>query len=85
MFQCAEEQTFGGLQIILVGDFLQLRPVKNVLYNDPGEPCYNSAAWKAVDPHVVILEEVLRQDEAPLIKVHVPTNTIKPNMIIQFI
>lgn len=60
---------FGGLQIIVVGDFLQLRPVKNLLYEDPGWPCYKSPAWKAAVSHVIVLKEVLRQDEPALVKV----------------
>ena len=28
---------FGGMQIILSGDFLQLRPVPNMAYDDPGQ------------------------------------------------
>ena len=63
------EHVFGGLQIIVVGDFLQLRPVKNMMYNDPGYPCYKSPAWKAAVTHVVVLKEVLRQDEPALVKV----------------
>jgi tetrahydromethanopterin S-methyltransferase subunit H len=28
---------FGGMQIILSGDFLQLGPVPNMAYDDPGQ------------------------------------------------
>lgn len=60
-------QLFGGTQIISCGDFRQLRPVKNDLYNDPGLYCFQSDIWTSVFPHRCHLVDVMRQDEQELI------------------
>lgn len=48
---------FGGAQLILVGDFMQLPPVK-------GEPPFEAEAWKKLDPTLLFLSRSMRsQDE----------------------
>lgn len=47
---------FGGIQIIFIGDFCQLAPVK-------GTYCFLSALWKEANIKVVILEELVRQND----------------------
>jgi ATP-dependent DNA helicase PIF1 len=54
---------FGGLQLILVGDFLQLPPVsrgKRVF-------CFESEAWRELNPEIFMLQEVFRQEDAQFI------------------
>lgn len=47
---------FGGIQIIFIGDFCQLAPVK-------GTYCFLSVLWKEANIKVVILEELVRQND----------------------
>jgi len=47
---------FGGLQILLFGDFFQLPPVKTNIF------CFESEAWKELNTIPVILKTVYRQD-----------------------
>lgn len=56
------ETPFGGLQIILCGDFFQLPPV-NRSNNRQGSFVVNSNAWQELDPIVCYLEEQHRQDD----------------------
>jgi ATP-dependent DNA helicase PIF1 len=60
---------FGGIQIIVSGDFGQLPPVANENYADPGHLCFTSQAWQLGLPqcHVVILDQVMRQHEPEII------------------
>jgi hypothetical protein len=46
---------FGGLQIILTGDFCQLEPVK-------GEFCFKSKVWDSLNLDIVYLHKLIRQD-----------------------
>lgn len=58
---------FGGIQIVLCGDFQQLPPVPNKLYSDEGEFCFRSHIFTEAISHTVVLTEVHRQSELPLI------------------
>jgi hypothetical protein len=60
-------EPFGGIQIIVCGDFRQLRPVPNEHYHDPGHYCFTDKAWGTIS-HVVILDKVVRQTDDDFIK-----------------
>ncbi len=53
-----EEQPFGGLQVIFVGDFFQLPPVSR---GEQAHFAFESEAWKAANPVVCYLSEQHRQ------------------------
>jgi ATP-dependent DNA helicase PIF1 len=46
---------FGGIQMILSGDFCQLPPIK-------GKYCFLSKVWQVANIKTVVLEELVRQD-----------------------
>ena len=57
---------FGGIQVILVGDFLQLKPVKrkeNQLLKK-GDPVYESQLFDTAFPHRIELKKIVRQDDS---------------------
>jgi ATP-dependent DNA helicase PIF1 len=56
-------QPFGGIQVILVGDFFQLPPVKQ---GGSGNFVVFSQVWKRMNVKVCYLEEQFRQDDADL-------------------
>lgn len=62
-----EDLPFGGIQIILAGDFRQLPPVPNTLCGDEGEFCFSSPVFAQAIPHRVTLTQVVRQTEIQLI------------------
>ena len=53
-------QPFGGKQVILVGEFLQLRPVPSIF--DEGRPIYESELFDKCLPHRYELLEIMRQN-----------------------
>lgn len=63
-----DHRPFGGLQIILSGDFFQLGPI-----SDDGEPpatyAFEAPCWSEIflERNVMILDTVFRQEEAPFI------------------
>lgn len=56
-------EPFGGIQVILVGDFFQLPPVKQ---GGAGRFVVFSEVWKRMNVKVCYLEEQFRQDDADL-------------------
>ncbi len=60
-------QPFGGLQLVLCGDFFQLPPVST----EPGETrfAYESLAWQSSDLRCCYLHEQHRQGDDPLLTV----------------
>lgn len=52
----------GGIQLVLVGDFLQLPPVNN--FNAPAEKfCFESEAWNALELQTFVLKHNFRQND----------------------
>jgi ATP-dependent DNA helicase PIF1 len=58
------EKPFGGIQLIVVGDFCQLPVVKG-----EGEFCFNSSCWQDCNFQVVNLTQVIRQENLEFAKV----------------
>jgi ATP-dependent DNA helicase PIF1 len=59
---------FGGLQVILCGDFFQLPPVSKA--GEPTiKPVYESAAWRSLDLRVCYLHEQYRQGDQELLAI----------------
>ena len=71
---------FGGIQIILSGDFYQLPPVRNSLYGDTGAFCFESDYFQF---HTIILQEVIRQTDANFINVvnEAARGALSPNSV----
>ena len=57
------DKPFGGIQVILVGDFFQLPPVKQ---GGSGQFVVFSKVWKRMNVKVCYLEEQFRQDDTEL-------------------
>lgn len=68
---------FGGMQVILCGDFFQLPPV-TARAGDDGRLAAESAAWHSMRLHVCYLEEQHRQDDQRFLKV---LNEIRGNTV----
>ena len=62
--QCSS--AFGGLQVILIGDFFQLPPTKNK-DNQDVDYCFNSITWQKLNLSTIYLTEVKRQNDKPYI------------------
>ncbi len=69
---------FGGLQVILSGDFFQLPPVEKSQdgQTEKSKMIYDSEAWKILNPAVCYLTEQHRQEDDKLTEI---LNTIRAN------
>lgn len=63
-----DSYSFGNIQLVFCGDFLQLPPVKNILYNEDGQFCFMSPIFDKVFRHKIFLKEIKRQQDAVFIK-----------------
>ncbi|KKY27895.1 putative mitochondrial dna helicase [Diplodia seriata] len=54
---------FGGIQLVITGDFFQLPPV--LQGSDDGTPrfCFEAEAWKTAVPHTIGLTQIYRQSD----------------------
>lgn len=64
----ANFEPFGGLQVVLCGDFFQLPPVSK-WGEEPPEFAYKSSTWGNMNLKVCYLEEQHRQGDKPFIEV----------------
>ena len=71
------EKPFGGLQVILSGDFFQLPPITKKEDGESGM-IYNCNAWQILNPAVCYLEEQHRQEDNALTEI---LNMIRKNQI----
>ncbi len=62
------EEPFGGLQVVLCGDFFQLPPVARV-GESPAHFVYKSDAWKNMDLKICYLHEQFRQKDDAFLEV----------------
>ena len=71
------DEPFGGIQLIFIGDFFQLPPVEKRMEQEK-KYCFESDLWKELDFHSVILNKNYRQNEKDLIKAlsHIRTNNL---------
>ena len=58
---------FGGIQVILIGDFYQLPPVSKA--SDPQKFCFESERWEDVIDTKITLKTIIRQKEPTFQKV----------------
>jgi ATP-dependent DNA helicase PIF1 len=62
------EKPFGGIQVILIGDFFQLPPVKIDDADEHKDFCFNSQAWQDLNLYTIILNDVKRQNDKRFIE-----------------
>ncbi len=58
---------FGGLQVVLVGDFFQLPPVAR--RGREVQFCYESPTWRELNPLICYITEQYRQEDGPYLEV----------------
>jgi len=63
-----KDEPFGGIQLIMSGDFFQLPPI-NRGDSRAGGFVVNSKVWQELDPAVCYLEEQFRQDDQELLEI----------------
>jgi len=60
-----EEEPFGGLQVVFVGDFFQLPPISR---KDEAKFAFESSAWKEANPVICYLSEQHRQEDGEFLE-----------------
>lgn len=63
-----EDAPFGGIQVVLCGDFFQLPPVNRAEAREGGFVVH-SAVWRDLDPTVLYLQEQHRQDDDDFLEI----------------
>lgn len=63
-----KDEPFGGIQVIMSGDFFQLPPI-NKGEGRTGSFVVHSSVWQELDPTVCYLEEQHRQDDEQLVTI----------------
>lgn len=63
-----KDEPFGGIQLVMSGDFFQLPPV-NRQQGRVGGFVVNSNVWQQLDPVILYLEEQFRQDDEVLLDI----------------
>src|ERR1035437_6376447 len=72
------DKPFGGLQVILSGDFFQLPPINKSGNENESGMVFNSEAWKILNGAICYIEEQHRQVDDELTEI---LNTIRSNNI----
>lgn len=72
------DKPFGGLQVILSGDFFQLPPINKSGEENESGMIFNSSAWKILNGAICYIEEQHRQEDNTLTEI---LNTIRSNQI----
>ncbi len=62
-----QQKPFGGLTVVLVGDFFQLPPIQKG--NSESNFAYTSSSWRDLNPIVCYLTEQHRQDDTDFLEV----------------
>ena len=62
-------EPFGGIQVIMSGDFFQLPPINRRDDRREGGFVVHSRAWAELDPTIIYLEEQHRQDDEVLLDI----------------
>ena len=63
------DQAFGGIQVVLCGDFFQLPPVSSSPTDEEKQFAYEASVWNDKNFHVCYLHEQHRQGNDPLLTV----------------
>lgn len=63
------DQAFGGMQVVLCGDFFQLPPVSSDLSSENTAFAFEASSWATGDFHICYLDEQHRQQNDPLLDI----------------
>jgi ATP-dependent exoDNAse (exonuclease V) alpha subunit len=63
-----DERPFGGIQMILFGDFFQLPPISKDK-DSKNNFCFNSISWHNLNPQIFLLKTVFRQRDPKFVKI----------------
>lgn len=64
-----DSREFGGIQIVLSGDFYQLSPVGRHDIEDTYKFCFESEKWDDVIDKTVVLDKIFRQNDKKYVKI----------------
>lgn len=60
------DRPFGGIQVLIFGDFFQLPPVK--IDSENKDFCFHSLTWKELDLKTIILKDTKRQSDKEFVE-----------------